>query len=194
MPICKHYTSFFFNPSVVIRAPYVFLKSFMVSSKLVCFLLDTLVIVEEAMIGCVEPKMLGVCKKTWAGFRRGCYWTTGGMVQRVSQGYPGHGTWKPGREGCLSGVVSLWAGWREQNQARMGRLSALSRDHTFLCFPKVFHIVEPHSGVDWEFGAFSFFKWRFPGGSVAKNPRSSTRDLGLIPGLERYEGGNGNPL
>ena len=48
------------------------------------------------------------------------------MVQRMSLDYPGHWTWKPGREGCLSRVASLWAGWREQNQARMGRLSTLS--------------------------------------------------------------------
>lgn len=54
---------FFLNPSVVIRAPYVFLKSCMVSSKLVCFLLDTLVIVEEAVIGCIGPKMLIVCQE-----------------------------------------------------------------------------------------------------------------------------------
>lgn len=47
-------------------------------------------------------------------------------VQRMSWVYPGHGTWKPGREGCVSGVVSLWAGWREQNQARLGRLLTLS--------------------------------------------------------------------
>jgi len=61
-------------------------------------------------------------------------------------------------------------------------------------FPKVCHVVEPRSGVDWEFGAFSFFKWHFPGGSVAKNPPASAGDLGSIPGLERSGGGNGNPL
>ena len=37
----------------------------------------------------------------------------------------------------------------------------------------------------------------FPGGSVVKNPPAKTGDagdMGLIPGLGRFPGGNGNPL
>ena len=35
----------------------------------------------------------------------------------------------------------------------------------------------------------------FPGGSVVKNPPAKAGDMGLIPGLGRFPGGeNGNPL
>ena len=37
----------------------------------------------------------------------------------------------------------------------------------------------------------------FPGGSLVKNPPAKTGDagdMGLIPGLGRFPGGNGNPL
>ena len=41
-------------------------------------------------------------------------------------------------------------------------------------------------------------QWGFPGGTVVKNPPANagdTRDMGLIPGLERSPGvGNGNLL
>ena len=35
----------------------------------------------------------------------------------------------------------------------------------------------------------------FPGGSVVKNPPADAGDVGLIPGSQRFPGGeNGNPL
>ena len=37
--------------------------------------------------------------------------------------------------------------------------------------------------------------WGFPGGSDGKKSACNARDVGLIPGLERYPGeGNGYPL
>ena len=38
-------------------------------------------------------------------------------------------------------------------------------------------------------------EWSFPGGSVVKNPPINAGDAGLIPGSERFHGGeNCNPL
>ena len=142
---------FFFYPSAGIRAPYIFLKSWMVSSKLVCFLLNTLMIVEEAVIGCIGPKILSVCQETWADFRRGCCWMTGWsrewvwITQDMGPGNQG------GKAACLEwhhcgqdGGSRTRPGWEGfQLCPEIGSICLVRGLIIHLSgFPKVCHVVE----------------------------------------------------